>query len=96
LLRAHTSGTASNDAGPEEPAAINLAAFRDRCQRKKPGFHRNFAVFFGFSLENPEFLGFSALSSAGKPLFMRGWDNHGSLRCSVCSLLALVKPRAGE
>src|SRR5690348_11481132 len=58
FLRVHTCETLSNDAGPEEPAAINLAALRDRCQRKKPGFHRNFAVFFGFSLENPEFWGF--------------------------------------
>jgi hypothetical protein len=42
---------ASIDAGPEEPAAVNLAAFRNNCQWQKAGFHRIFAVFPGFSLE---------------------------------------------
>jgi hypothetical protein len=43
---------ANNDAGPEEPAAVNLAAFSSVCQWQNPGFHRIFAVFPGFSLEN--------------------------------------------
>jgi hypothetical protein len=49
---APTYAEASNDAGPEEPAAINPAAFSSVCQGENPGFHRIFAVFPGFSLEN--------------------------------------------
>ena len=46
---------ASIHAGPEEPAAINPAAFRSVCQWQNRGFHRYFAGFPGFSLENPVF-----------------------------------------
>jgi hypothetical protein len=35
-------------AGPREPTAVNLASFQRVCQQQNPGFHRFFAVFFGF------------------------------------------------
>jgi hypothetical protein len=51
-------------AGPREPTAVYLAAFRDLCQQQKPGFHRFFTVFLGFSLFFGEFMRFLKAASA--------------------------------
>jgi hypothetical protein len=58
------AGIASIHAGPEEPAAINPAAFKSVCQWQICGFHRYFAGFPGFSLENPDFPHFLGFLSA--------------------------------
>jgi hypothetical protein len=53
-----TCAEASIDAAPKEPAAVYLAALRSNCQWVNLRFHRFFAVFPGFSLENAFFIGF--------------------------------------
>jgi hypothetical protein len=62
-------------AGPREPTAVNLAAFRSLCQQQKLGFHRFFTVFLGFSLFLMEFMRFLKSASApilGKTLIQSG------------------------